>query len=462
MTLSIRTYLLRTQTIALLAISLAITVFAYFNALEEVNELYDKNMHELGMALQSQMSSFQTPVHPDGALSDTRRKLRGEEEFLIQVWKHRALYYSSHPAIPFPFQAPPVEGGRDIFTATFEKRIWRVSQQSNRDGVVQIAQPEKARAGFAREIALRLILPILLQIPLIGFFIWRAVGKSLKPLTDISAGIKKRSAYSLSAFSSDHVPHEIQPMVQELNALLARLASALETERRFIADAAHELRTPLAALQLQLGVLQRAGNMREREAAEEKLRQGIERGAHLVRQFLTLARLEPRIQPQPPQPVHLESVARTVAESYADNANDRLIDLGSPRLEPVVIQGDGEAIRILISNLVDNALRFTKEGGRVDISVFQEQGNAVIEVEDTGIGIAEQERAFIFERFYRALGTQVDGTGLGLAIVKRIAQQHQALIDVGDGKQGAGTCIRVTFTPPPIAEKKDRRGGKSE
>jgi len=443
---SIRQYLLRSLLIAMFGISILIGVFIYFNAAEDVDELYDKNMQELAYSMQGQLPNFRAPdTNGRYAIDKTRQKLRGEEEFLIQLWRHGKLYYSSHPAIEFPLQDIGEKKHHGVYVSEFNQRKWAVYQLSNEHGVVQVSQPSRARSHFINEIASRMLIPILVQIPLLGFFIWFAVGKSLRPLEAISEGIKRRTAASMEALPLDDTPLEIRPLVQELNELLVRLSAALEAQRRFVADAAHELRTPLTALQLQLGVLDRAKTAEERKLLTRKLQNGIERASHMVRQLLTLARLEPEATARPYQRVALLAVAREVAEAYTGLAVKRHIDLSFPRIEEVEIEGDYEALRILLNNLVDNALRFTPEGGHVDISLYREGPLAILEVEDTGIGIPESQRAHIFERFYRVLGTDVDGTGLGLAIVKNIVEQHAGVIGVEDGRAG-GTRFRIAFT----------------
>ncbi len=442
---SIRRYLLRSLLLALLLISLLTGVFTYFNAAQEVNELYDKNMQELAASVQGQFPAMRTPDTTGRyAISATRKKIKGEEEFLIQLWQGDKLFYSSLPAIAFPLQddtgADKMHG---VFIKPFEKRAWFVYQLKTETGMIQIAQPKHTRAGFINEIAARMAIPILLQLPLLGFFIWFAVGKSLRPLLVISEGIKERNAVSLATFPTDHVPLEITPVIQELNALLTRLAAALAAQRRFVADAAHELRTPLTALQLQLGVLERAKTEEERKKLMHKLQAGIIRSAHLVQQLLTLARLEPEAASRAYQPVTLTALVRAAIENHTEEAAAKSIDLGASHLTELAVTGDADGLAVLLNNLVDNALRFTPTGGKVDISIHAEAQQAVIAVEDNGIGIPESQRERVFERFHRVLGTGVEGTGLGLAIVKNILDQHRGTIAVTTPQSGSGTRMEI-------------------
>ena len=443
--ISIRHYLLRFLIVALLVNSLAIALFTYLNAAEGVNELYDKNLQEVAIAMQGQLAEF---VIPDDAgryaVSTTQQKLHGEEEYLIQLWKGERLYYSSHPAIPLPLQ--PEEKSRNkkgVFQTYFNNRIWLVYQQRTKEGIVQVSQPKRARAGFTNEIGVRMLIPILLQIPLLGVLIWLAVGKSLRPLAIVSQGIKVRSASSLIPFAEQDVPLEIAPVIAELNGLMARLSTALEAQRQFVADAAHELRTPLTALRLQLEVLERATTDAERKRLTSKLHEGIERSTRLVQQLLTLARLEPESVTRSHDDVALAPIVRAVVETYAEAAAEKQIDLGISSLEDAIFQGDAESIRILLSNLVDNALRFTSHQGKVDIAIYQENGSIVIAVEDNGIGIPEDQRELVFERFHRVLGTQVEGTGLGLAIVRNIVEHHGGSIGIRTPNNKCGTLVTI-------------------
>jgi two-component system OmpR family sensor kinase len=364
--------------------------------------------------------------------------MHGEEDMLIQIWNAGTLTYSSHPSIALPLQPHIGKSAVD-----FEEQDWHVYRIDENGTAIQVAQPYSNRRAFVREMAWHTLSPILVQIPLIGLLIWLAVGRSLSPLHAISRAIRERSAISLAPLEIAPVPKEVQFMVQELNALLTRLDTALNAQQQFTMDAAHELRTPLAALKLQLGNLERAHNAAEQKRAIARLHHGIDRATHVAQQLLTLARLQPEPAAHTRTPVDLAQLAHLAVENYAEIAYASRIDLGYPRHEPATVPGDAGSLRIVIDNLIDNALRYTPPGGKVDVAVFMQNAEARIEVKDTGIGIAEHERTRIFERFYRVIGTQTNGTGLGLAIVKHIVEAHNGRIRIGAGIDGAGTGFTI-------------------
>ena len=230
-----------------------------------------------------------------------------------------------------------------------------------------------------------------------------------------------------------------------MDDLLARLARALESQKAFVADAAHELRTPLTAVQLQIQLAERAKTDDERQVAFAKLKQGQLRAAHLVQQLLTLARQEPGVASQPHSAVDLAEVARLVVSEHAPLASDRNIDLGISQEERATISGDFEALRVMLGNLVDNALRYTPPGGTVDVALRLGAGAAVMEISDTGPGIPEEDRQRVFDRFYRREATNIAGSGLGLAIVKNIADRHHAGIVLENRVPGPGLRVSVSF-----------------
>ena len=254
------------------------------------------------------------------------------------------------------------------------------------------------------------------------------------------------------------LPAEVQPLVHALNGLLGRLDRALGAQRAFIADAAHELRTPLAAVHLQAQIAERAGTDAERRAALAELKAGLARATHLVEQLLTLAREEPGVAERPFAPVNLVELARSVVGDHAAIAAARGVDLGiagehaESAADRIVVNGDAAGLRALLSNLVDNAVRYAPAGGRVDVGLDKEGQDVVLAVRDSGPGIPASERGRVFDRFYRVPApgaTDVSGSGLGLAIVKRIAERHDANIALGPGISGpVGEGLGVTVRFP--------------
>ncbi|CAG9177083.1 Swarming motility regulation sensor protein RssA [Cupriavidus laharis] len=418
------------------------TGLIYGQARQEANALFDYQMKQVAAALPSQ---FADPVAPPffmegGAGTDL---LHADEDVVIHIWdgSGRSLYLShAHPALP----ARAELGFSNVTTAEGE---WRLYSMQLGPAVVQIAQPMSARRTLAARMALRTVAPLLLLLPLLAWLVWMAVGRGLQPLREIATEVRARDASSLAPLAMRQMPDEIAPLSDALNQLLARLSHALDTQRAFVADAAHALRTPLTALQLQAQLVERADDPQARREAVRNLRQGLERLTHLVAQLLTLARQEPGAVTFPHEPVDLPALAAGVLADMAQAALDREIDLGmdADSVPAARIHGDADALRILLTNLIDNALAYIPRGSRVDILVRQAPGGGEVElvVSDNGPGIPAVERGRVFDRFYRLPDAPTGGSGLGLAIVAEIAQSHGARVALEDA--GPGLRVRVTF-----------------
>lgn len=270
---------------------------------------------------------------------------------------------------------------------------------------IEVTQPLDDRGEMARDIAMRIIVPSLGVLPVMAILIWLAVGHSLRPVDEITHALKKRDSNSLEPLSETVLPGEIRPMVQALNDLLERLQRTLALQRQFVADAAHELRTPLAALQLQAQVVEHARSKDDRETAVAQLKAGVQRATHMVQQLLTLSRLEPDAPRQPFANVDLNDQARSTVIHYAPLADAKTIDLGFTGGISACIKGEPV--------LIDNAIRYTPEGGQVDVSVRRDGDHVLLEVLDTGIGIPDADKERVFDRFYRRLGMMAAATGWG-------------------------------------------------
>ncbi|HEX7439765.1 MAG TPA: ATP-binding protein, partial [Caldimonas sp.] len=262
------------------------------------------------------------------------------------------------------------------------------------------------------------------------------------PLQRVAADVRERDEQSLQPLPTAQLPDEVAPLVQALNALLQRLGASLDKERAFVADAAHELRSPLTALKLQLQLLRRATDEAGRAAAVAGLAAGIDRAARLVEQLLTLARSEPGAPPVAMESVDLSELAREALVDSHAYALARGSELRLDAAQPVVIAGERNALSSALRNLVDNALRYSPPGARVELRVWSEHGAALLRVDDSGPGIPSAERARVFDRFYRRAAGGEEGTGLGLAIVRSVAERHGAELTLGDSPAGG---LRVTL-----------------
>lgn len=420
------------------------TGLIYGQARQEANALFDYQMKQVAAALPSQFSApVAPPFTPDSATGADL--LHADEDVVIHIWdgSGRSLYLShAHPALPQRAEL----GFTDARTESGE---WRIYSVQLGPAVVQIAQPLSARRTLAAHMALRTVAPLLLLLPLLAWLVWMAVGRGLRPLREIATEVRARDANTLAPLAVRDMPDEIAPLSDALNQLLARLAHAIDTQRAFVADAAHALRTPLTALQLQAQLVERAPTAEARQEAMGQLRQGLERLTHLVGQLLTLARQEPGAAPPPHEPVNLRALAGEVVAEMSQAAIDRDIDLGLEDSDangpngPVTIRGDADALRILLTNLVDNALHYIPRGGRIDVAVAHTAQGIELVVTDNGPGIAADERARVFDRFYRVPDAPTGGSGLGLAIVAEVAQSHGARVALEDA--APGLHVRVVF-----------------
>ena len=436
--MSIRARLL----IALLALVAALSILAgtltYRRVLAETSTLFDYQLRQMALSLRSQI-----PMAPRLELPPDQ----ADADFVIQIWDlYGTRIYFSRPGLPL-INATAL-GYADVRVGG---RQWRTYGLSTLDGVIQIAQPVRVRESLARGAALRVVIPLLLLLPLLGAAVVGVVGSGLRPLRRVAGEVQRRDVHSLTPIAADRLPQEIAPLVNELNRLLTRLSAAFQTQRAFVADAAHELRSPLTALSLELQLLDRAPDETARREARANLGAAVERAIHLVGQLLTLARNEPREPVGELTPIALEQpVAEGIADVHA-LAAVRRIEL-TLEADPAVVQGDREALRTLVRNLVDNAVRYTPEGGRVQVRMRGDARSAgrgepvLLEVGDSGPGIAAADRERAFDRFYRRVGSPQGGSGLGLAIVKAIADRHGAEVRLGDAADG-GLLVTVAFPP---------------
>ena len=302
--------------------------------------------------------------------------------------------------------------------------------------LVQVGETLEKRAQLASEIVKGVILPQFLILPIAVLLVWAGLSRGILPLNQLQRRIRARSPDDLSPINPNDAPEELLPLIESFNDLLARLDTTVTRQRRFIADAAHQMKTPLAGLRTQAELALREHDPAELRRRLHNVADSTERATRLINQLLALARAEAQtVQAPPLETVELVHLARDVITNVFERALDKHIDLGLEAPDaPVPVLGIPVMLAELVKNLIDNALRYTPAGGAVTVRIEQGEGVATLEVEDTGPGVAESERALVFERFYRVLGSGQDGSGLGLAIVREIAHQH-------------GADITLTFNP---------------
>lgn len=309
---------------------------------------------------------------------------------------------------------------------------------------IAIAQETGARDREARESAWRSLLPFLILFPVLLLVVGDLVRKLFRPIAALSADIDGRAEHALHPVNERHVPQEIRPFVVAINRLLGRVAQSMEMQARFVADAAHELRSPLTALSLQAERLGAAEMPLEAQQRLITLRRGIERGRNLLDQLLTLTRAQ-GVRPQPEASSSVRTVFRQVLEDLLPLAEAKNIDIGVEGEGDVWVRMDEIDLATVVKNLIDNAIRYTPDHGQIDLSVDASKGLARVQVRDSGPGIAIEERPRIFDPFYRILGNSEVGSGLGLAIVRAIANRNNAHIELAftDEAQQRGLFISV-------------------
>lgn len=330
--------------------------------------------------------------------------------------------------------------------------------EAPRAALVQVAETLEQRAHLANEIIKGVILPQFIILPIVLALVWFALARGLSPLAQLQERIRARRPDDLSPIDSSQVPEEISPLVGSLNDMLARLSQTIEMQKRFIADAAHQMKTPLAGMRMQSELALRQLDPDEIHRSLEQLAKSSESATRLVNQLLALARAENLPHTGLGfEEIDLNELARGTVQDWVQVSFANRLDLGFEAADaPVTIAGNAMMLRELLSNLIDNALRYTPAGGSVTVRVRHDAERAILDVEDTGPGIAPAERARVFERFYRILGSGAAGSGLGLAIVREIAQQHGAEVDLFSNprsfaRQLPGCLFRLTF-PPPLTE----------
>ena len=412
-------------------------VLAYRNTLKENEQLFDYQLRQTALSLRDQ--GVADNLQPPGADEDA-------PAVVVQIWTmNGAALYLSHPGAALPDRA--VLGFSDVDAGN---RRWRVYSMAARNRIIQVAQPLELRRDLAAAAALRSLRPLLIFAPLMTLLIWFLVDRALRPVQRLAHEVKLRDAGSLTPLPEQNLPSEVEPVAHAINSLLARLKLAFDSQRAFVADAAHELRSPLTALKLQLQLMARAPDEAGRRAAATQLEQGVERATRLIEQLLTAARTAPGENPGQMQPLDLAGLAREAIAEVWPLAEARGTGIELDAEERTMLGADADALRILMRNLLDNAIRYTPAGGQVNMRIAQQPDALILTVDDSGPGIPAEERERAFQRFYRGQREAGDGigSGLGLAIVANIAARHAATVRLLDSALG-GLRVEVRFPMGP-------------
>lgn len=416
-------------------IGVCAAVASYLLARNEASSFLDNQLRQIALYVGDAPSS--PAARPDSAAPHDP-----EDDFVIQVWDAAGRpLRQSHPAVGLLRQ--PATGFADV---SVDGSDWRVYTLAAPDRTVQVSQDTRVRQELAASAALQAALPIMILIPLSLLTLGWIIDKIMARLDRLAVAVASRHAAADDPLPTDDVPAEIIPFVISINLLLARLRGLLDRQRRFVSDAAHELRTPLSALQIQIDNLRhddRDGRFSQRLT---ELETGIGRAGSLVGKLLRLARYDAREAAPAPQPVDLVQLALNTVARLTPFAESRGIDLGITRQDSATVTGSLTDFEIILDNLVENAVRYTPPGGTIDVAVIVAGSEARIEIRDTGPGIAKEDMPRVFERFFRAGRPQdSEGSGLGLAIAKAAAERQSALLKLAMREDGPGllACLVV-------------------
>ena len=436
---SLRARLTGALLLAVLAFAALQAAVTYRTARAETEALFDAQMQRIALSLSGSLGA--------GALSDDApaADTPAAREMIIQIWRaDGVMLYRSPQGRLLPPQT--VIGFSDTVAGGEPYRIYALRTATQ---VVQVAQQTEARGRMAGQLALRAVLPVALLAPVLMLIVWWVVGRAIGPIERVRRQVAARRPDDLAPLPTAGLPAEVRPLVGEMNGLLTRLSAAWDALTHFTADAAHELRSPLAALRLQAQSLQRAPDDATRAIATERLLAGIDRATRLVEQLLALARQEGAARDAPRTPVDLVALAHAAADDARPEALRRAVALALDAPAPAMVQGQPEALAVLLRNLLDNALRHTPEGGQVRVQVVPAAQGAgpVLAVDDSGPGIAPEDRDRVLARFYRVPGTPGHGSGLGLAIVAAVAERHGARLHIDASAALGGARIAVCFAP---------------
>ena len=435
--------------------AILVAMVTYLVTLDEMHEVLDDDLRNIALALaayhqaDAALAPVTTPAPP------AHNEVPDGGAIVTLAWAATGeLRFASDPSVRLPFSqheglSRPVVAGQS----------WIVYTARNSDGVTQAAQRLAGRRQMAAESAAQVLPPLIGLVFLVGGLLVFGLRRGLSPLDSTAKDVAQRSAHSLEPIALDDTPGEIAPLVHAINGLMARLSLAFAAQRQLLADTAHELRTPVTALGLQLQLLERSQDGAERQQAMADLGAGIQRTQRLIGQLLQAAQVAPDGEAMRREVVDLAALVRSVVATLSIKADHLGLDLGADAPRAVPVLGDAAQLAALLDNLVENALRYTPAGGVVDVQATLQNGHPVLRVSDTGPGIPADERMLVFERFYRGgaaptLARDRSGSGLGLSIVKAIADRHGAQVHFNDATAGTGLVVEVVF---PASDAADSR-----
>jgi two-component system sensor histidine kinase QseC len=467
---SIRQRLLITLLLSIIIIGSITIVRSYLDARYEVQELFDAQLAESARIIQAQLlfvmrsntrdeiqrlledQPFMSEKHANEKGNGDEISLYGHEyehKIAFQLWNNKSRLMLRSPSAPTTALSelalnPAIHGYSNEKIAGNDWRVFSLWDRNN-EYLVQVGEKYDIRNELIHKISTRLIRPSLISLPILAFLIWLGIGRGLAPLKKVTTEVARREPGFLEPIDIGPVPREIRPLATALNDLLQRLAQALEMERRFTDDAAHELRTPLAALKTQAQVALRATDEQERNNALTQIIKGVDRASHLLQQMLTLARLHSSDEKLPTESVRLYKLAAEIVAQLAPLALAKHIDLALEGDESATLEVNSVSLELLIRNLIGNAINYTPAHGDVQVNIQTSNDETVLTVRDSGPGIDPELLERVFDRFFRIPGQQASGCGLGLTIARQSVELLNAELELKNRTDGPGLIAQVRF-----------------
>ncbi len=433
---SLKMHLLKNLMIALTLAWIITLVAGYLRTQETLDRQFDAQLKQIAESLSQQIETNQTTFE----IIQHAYLTAGEKGVEFQIWRDDKIVSYSSDA---PKQAlANVEG---YSKNESDQKNWRVFSSNRDNSKVMVGQDLDIRNSIIQGLILSSLWPMLIALPIIGLIIWLSVTIALKPLNTLALTIQRKSPDQLSEISLVGVPQEVAPVVQSLNDLLAVVKLALTREREFADNAAHELRTPLAGIKAQVEAALRSTDENEKKNGLIAANFGVDRAARIVDQLLTLARLEPGDLRKSFAPVNLNAMMTQVIAKLTPQALAKNIDLGLEKNDPISLLGDLSALDLMLTNLVENAIKYSPRSSRIDLSLLKVATRATLLIEDQGPGISAEDHKRVFERFVRLADSNVEGSGIGLSVVKKIADLHGIKIELAAPENHAGLRVSLTF-----------------
>ena len=461
---SLRNQLFSWLLVLLLPLIFISAIAGYYLASQYTNLAYDKSLYRTALALADQVSleALGAQVNLPQVAKDLL-EFDEDDDVYFRILGPRGDLIDTHNDLPLPNTYPKADQSQYYYATLSGEKLRvviytlpisseTVASTSQNSVYVMVGESLTKRAEMANEILFSMLIPQLIMIVLVSGLLFFGIKRGLHPLDKLKTDLSERNLNDLSPIDNSKVPAELRPLLNAFNDLLARVSGGISKEQRFIADAAHQLKTPLAGLKTQAELALREKNPDKIVHALGQINQASGNLSHMINQLLILSKAEPDSATYLTfAPVDLCQLAQSVTGDWVAAALQKNIDLGFESTgllagnKTAIVDGNALLLRELMNNLIDNAIRYTLAGGRITVGIRQENKTTIFYVQDNGIGLAAENQALVFERFYRVLGTQQEGCGLGLTIVHEIAERHHATVSVTSEGEGKGTLFLVRF-----------------